>query len=106
MALNSNEQQEAYRVGAMFKLADQIGLMTDADVAGATTVATLITAVEANVLTLGSSETLREQLVRAINQGEDLGLYDDTAINGETTVAGVITLTGVPSYYLARAFYD
>lgn len=106
MALNTNEQPEAYRVGAQFRIAKNAGLLTDANVAAANTVAGLTSAVNAATLAAGHPEGVRTRTVKAISVGASLGVLTDALINPLTTVDGLIALTGIPDSYKTRSFYD
>lgn len=106
MALNTNEQQEAYRVGAQFRIAKNAGLLTDTNVAAANTVAGLTSAVGLATLAAGFPEGVRERTEKAISIGASLLLLTDALIAPLTTVDGLIALTGIPDSYKTRAFYD
>lgn len=105
-AFDSNSLEECYRVGAAFLLAQAMGLLTDTNVAAADTVAGLRAAVAAAVMGIEGSEVIRTGTGRAITAGVDLGFLTDAAILGLTTVAGLVALSGIPSTYTARPFYD
>jgi predicted amidohydrolase YtcJ len=104
--LDVNSQGEAYRVGAALKLGVAQGFLTDANVTAADTVAGLKTAVTNAVPKAEVAEVNRQQLLKAINVGASLGLLTDAAILNLTTAAALIALTGIPSTYTARAFYE
>jgi hypothetical protein len=106
MALNVNEQQEAYRVGGALKLGKAQAFLTDTKVAAADTVAGLRTQVTNAVPGVEATEVNRQQLLKAISVGASLGLLTDANILALTTVDALIALTGVPSSYTARAFYE
>ncbi len=106
MALSANEQPEAYRIGSQLKLAKTVGLITDTNVAAADNKAGLLAAVLVPALPIGSSEGLRTQTTKALKLGFDMGLLTDALVLPLTTAQGLIDLTGVPSTYQGRAFYD
>ena len=103
---NVNETQEANRIGAQLRIAATAGLITASNVAAANTVAGLLAAVAAATPVAGTPETVREQTLRAIQAGDDLGLLTDALIAPLTTTAELIALTGIADSYKARAFYD
>lgn len=104
--LDVNSQGEAYRVGAALKLGKAQGFLTDANVTAADTVAGLRTAVTNAVPKQGASEVNRSQLQKAINIGASVGFLTDAAILNLTTVDALVALSGIPSTYTARAFYE
>jgi hypothetical protein len=107
MALDTNQQEESYRPAGQFYIAQNDGLLTDANVAAADTVAGLRTAVTNAVASaVNASEMNRQRTLRAITTGVDAGILTDAAILPLTTVAGLIALFNLPTGYKSRAFYE
>jgi hypothetical protein len=110
---NSNEKQELNRIAGQLLIAQTDKMLTDANVTAANTVAGLRAAVNAASpigagagIDFSGYEMRRARTLRAITAGVDLGIFTDAAILNLTTVAALIALTGVPSTYKTRSFYD
>jgi len=74
------------------RMAGNLGLLTDAEVAAADTNAGIQAAIRAAAITHGENIQAEERLARAIQTWGDIGVATDAAINPLTTVAGLVAL--------------
>lgn len=77
------------------RMAGNLALLTDANVAAADTVAGVIAAVNAKLSTVNIALESKQQIdriVRAIQTWADIGVITDALINPLTTVAGLVGL--------------
>ena len=77
------------------RMAGNLALLTDAEVAAANTVAGVIAAVNAKLTAVGialESKLQIDRIVRAIQTWADIGVITDALINPLTTVAGLVQL--------------
>jgi hypothetical protein len=101
-----NSQAEIYRIGAALREAKDLGFITNAGVTAADTNAGLLAFITGVALPKGSSEVLRQSILRAVSRGKSYGILTDAAILALTTSDALIALTGVPADYKRRSFLN
>lgn len=91
--LHSDQQNLAQLVGESLSLANNSGLLLDADVGGSFTYLTMQTALVTNASTKHASfQGFIDRLKRAFDYGKALGILSDTNVQAATTVADLIAI--------------
>lgn len=94
MALHSDQEMLNRSVGENIRLAGQVGLLTDANVIAATSVADLKSNIDTNVAGKHSDQAgYAFGLKRALDLGKDDGTLTDAAVQAATGVDNLASLT-------------
>jgi hypothetical protein len=94
MPLHSDQEMLNRSVGENIRLAGELGMLTDANVIAATSVADLKSNIQTNALTKHADQQgYVFGLLRALDLGKDDGTLTDAAVQAATGVSNLASLT-------------
>jgi thioredoxin reductase len=103
MPRHADQLRFSQLIGATFQLAEEVGILTDTNVAASNTKAALLTAIDTAVelgTQHGDIAPLADSVKRAVESAFAIGdIADDSALAALTTVDGLIALTAAENTY-------
>jgi hypothetical protein len=96
--LHADQLPLSRKIGFNLREAGEVGLLTDASVAAANTVAGTRAAIRTAAPVHAEYEPYRERIVRAVDYGEASQELTDALIGPLTTVAGIVNLTDAVNF--------